>query len=253
MAYRLKYQLFTSILVISLTSLLPLSSFAAGELLQSTHLLAQNDEGTDAYDPFSDYSEFEEATEEEADINFFKNGRFFTIALVGGYRMFTDVLGKLYSPSFYFGGQVNYFFDLRFALQVVYITGNHQFNLVGNHGNVELTTTELDIKYYFNVQNVTRGLASLNPYIIIGASQNYRTLRLDGVDGYARDSAIGVTGGGGIEIPLMRNKMYFGAEAVYQYINFADKNSPIVVGTTVLNTYPRGDVIRFSGILGVNF
>ena len=38
-------------------------------------LLAQS--GTDAYDPFVDYSEFEEVSEEEADINFFRNGRFF--------------------------------------------------------------------------------------------------------------------------------------------------------------------------------
>ena len=30
----------------------------------------------DTYDPFADYSEFDEAQEEEADINFFRNGRF---------------------------------------------------------------------------------------------------------------------------------------------------------------------------------
>ncbi len=30
----------------------------------------------DTYDPFADYSEFDEAQDEEADINFFRNGRF---------------------------------------------------------------------------------------------------------------------------------------------------------------------------------
>ena len=31
----------------------------------------------DTYDPFADYSEFDASEEEEADIRFFKNGRFF--------------------------------------------------------------------------------------------------------------------------------------------------------------------------------
>ena len=36
-------------------------------------------EGDDVYDPFADYSEFEENSQEEADINFFRNGRFFNV------------------------------------------------------------------------------------------------------------------------------------------------------------------------------
>ncbi|MFN9068010.1 MAG: hypothetical protein ACK5V3_12335, partial [Bdellovibrionales bacterium] len=38
----------------------------------------------EAYDPFSDYSEFDEASDEEADINFFRNGRFLTVGLAAG-------------------------------------------------------------------------------------------------------------------------------------------------------------------------
>ena len=65
-------------------------------------LLAQN-ENSDVYDPFVDYSEFEQASEEEADINFFRNGRFFTLGFAGGYRMFTSNLGKMYTHSPYYG------------------------------------------------------------------------------------------------------------------------------------------------------
>ena len=45
-----------------------------GLVLSSPTGFAQDEEGN-VYDPFIDYSEFEEAGEEEADINFFRNGR----------------------------------------------------------------------------------------------------------------------------------------------------------------------------------
>ena len=36
---------------------------------------AQYQDSGDTYDPFADYSEFDNVTEEEADINFFKHGQ----------------------------------------------------------------------------------------------------------------------------------------------------------------------------------
>src|ERR1035437_7876708 len=64
--------------------------------------LAQFD-ADDTYDPFADYSEFDEAQEEEADINFFRHGRFVTIGFIGGLRGFTQGLGNLYTPAPSFG------------------------------------------------------------------------------------------------------------------------------------------------------
>src|ERR1700733_14940788 len=46
-------------------------------------LLAQSD-ADDAYDPFADYSEFEETMDEEEDINFFRNGRLMTLGFLAG-------------------------------------------------------------------------------------------------------------------------------------------------------------------------
>ncbi|KAL0630168.1 hypothetical protein Q9L58_010985, partial [Maublancomyces gigas] len=77
-------------------------------------LLAQAD---DAYDPFADYSEFDEAVDEEEDLNFFRNGRLLTLGFIGGYRGFTGTLNKIYSGNMSFGLFLCYFFDLRFALQ----------------------------------------------------------------------------------------------------------------------------------------
>lgn len=223
---------------------------------------AQFDDGTDAYDPFADYSEFEEATDEEADINFFRNGRFLTVGFFGGYRMFTSVLGELYQGGASYGGFVSYFFDLRFAIQIGYMTGDHPFNLlVGSNqfkGLNSVSSTSFNIKYYLNTQNVTRGLAKINPYLIGGFSQVYRTQRFNGTEGFTRDGATGFEGGIGVEFPIMRNKLFIGTELSYQLVNFSNENTEMIItgsnGTPVsTGIFPRGDLVRFLGILGINF
>jgi hypothetical protein len=250
-------------LALLLFVLLPISSQASGlHVPPNSLLLAQSDEQSDAYDPFADYSEFEEASEEEADINFFRNGRFLTIGAIGGYRVFTDVLGQMYTPAAIYGGQVSYFFDLRFALQISYITGSHGWRINASpaaySGTVEISLLSFDLKYYLNVQNVTRGLSSINPYIIAGAGQAYRSVRYDGIPGFVRDTAWSFNGGAGIEFPILRNRMYIGLEGVFHYVTFADEASrfPVLDGSgnvSATNLMPRGDFFRVSGLLGVNF
>lgn len=226
------------------------------EFYQPGVLIAQF-EGDDAYDPFADYSEFEESAEEEADINFFRNGRFFTLGFIGGYRTFTDALGDIYSDGAAFGLFLSYFFDLRFAMQLQFLTGDHKFgfnsNGVAARGNVSLTNIGLNLKYYINTQNVTRGLAQFNPYIVGGFSQVYRTATATGVDAFSKEGALGFDIGGGIEWPILRNKMYLGAQANYQLVTFKDENSEIIVNGTSTGIHPTGDVLYLLFILGVNF
>lgn len=216
-----------------------------------------DDGAFDTYDPFADYSEFEQASEEEADINFFRNGRFFTLGAMGGYRSFTGILGEIEKPAPAFGIYISYFFDLRFAIQLSYLTGDHAFalNAAGQEirGSRSVQEIGFGIKYFLNTQNVTRGLAAINPYILMGMNQVYRSIKYDSAVGVARDGALGFSGSFGLEIPMMRNKMYFGAEATYMYVSFPDENNQIVVGTTQTGVYPRGDMIRFMGLIGVNF
>ena len=218
---------------------------------------AQDEFSGDAYDPFADYSEFEQANEEEADINFFRNGRFFTIGFMGGYRSFTQILGELYKPGVAFGGYISYFFDLRFAMQLSYLMGDHSFGLNTStsqiRGNISMQEIGFGLKYFMNTQNVTRGLAPINPYILLGINQIYRSIKYDGTVGTARDGTMGFLAAFGVEIPMMRNKMYFGAEAGYEYVNFPDENNQIVVDSTATGVYPRGDVVRFMGLIGLNF
>lgn len=226
-------------------------------------LIAQT-EGDDAYDPFADYSEFEQSMDEEEDVNFFRNGRLLTLGFIGGYRGFTDKLGNYYSGNANFGLFLAYFFDLNFALQIGFTTSDHTLiipavNTSGGstspvQGTVSMSDISILLKYYINTQNVTRGLASLSPYFVGGFSQIYRTTTVSGQEEFARDSAFGFNAGGGIEIPMMRNKMYFGFQGLYQFISFADESRVVLdEDENATGAVLRGDAFLLQGVLGINF
>ncbi|MCB9073632.1 MAG: outer membrane beta-barrel protein [Bdellovibrionaceae bacterium] len=223
----------------------------------------------DTYDPFADYSEFEASADEEADIHFFRNGRFFNFAFMLGGRFFTSTLGQLNSPAPVYGMNMTYFFDIRTALQVSFTHGEHKFNLnsgtnsdgdyPGLSGNNALTSISIDMKYYFNTANITRGFADLNPYIIGGFSVNHRTIKFAAEDVLIKSSPNGVQLGAGLEVPIARNKMYLAFQAMYNYVNFPDENEQIQTTESGLQTqhpthvYPRGDFVEGYLILGINF
>ncbi len=232
---------------------------ALSSIGHSQTLLAQF-ESDDTYDPFADFSEFEDSQEEEADINFFRHGRFFTLGFIGGYRDFTNTLGDLYEGSPTYGVFLSYFFDLRFALQVSYLTGSHALSFKAPNsgttvrGDVAISNLGVSLKYYINTQNVTKGLGQFNPYVIGGFSQVYRTATVRGQEAFSKDTATAFEIGGGIELPLLRNKMYFGSQLTYSLVNFKDENSEIILaGNTQTGIYPAGDMYTLLFILGVNF
>lgn len=256
-----KFRLFAAILAFA--SLLQSSSSLAQESLapgpKNGFHLAQND-GDDAYDPFADYSEFEESMDEEEDINFFRNGRLLTMGFNVGYRGWTQTLNQIYSGNPGFGLFMSYFFDLRFALQFGYLTSEHTLLIPARNGadpvqgTISVNDLSIAMKYYFNTQNVTRGLADLNPYIITGFSQVYRTAVVAGNNSFAKDSAFAFDVGAGIEIPMMRNKMFFGAQFLFQPTNFSDEGSVIYdQNDHSTGVSPRGDTWNALGVIGVNF
>ena len=227
--------------------------------LEGSYRLAQFD-ADDTYDPFADYSEFDEAQDEEADINFFRNGRFVTVGFTGGMRGFTGGLGTMYQPAPSFGVYLSYFFDLRFALQFSFLTSDHKFRVASRDGNqvgtgtIGISTFGLDMKYYVNTQNVTKGLAKFNPYLIAGFASVERTTQIDKVAGFGKERAMGFNLGAGIELPMLRNKMYFGAQGMYQLINFRNENSEVVFADEArTGRFPNGDSYTVLGIIGVNF
>jgi hypothetical protein len=246
-----------SVRVFILLALVFLTSAPALADSQRHYLLAQSDPD-EAYDPFSDYSEFDEASDEEADINFFRNGRFFTVGLAAGQRGFTGNFAKAYKAAPTFGVLLTYFFDFRFAFTFGFLTGDHAVEFATDRttydGNVSFTYLNFDLKYYLNTQNITRGLADLNPYVLGGFSQFYRTYTISGSELSARDATMGVDLGGGLEVPMMRKKAFFGVQGVYHYVNFADESRSTINQNSERLEFPiSGDMYDLLFILGVNF
>lgn len=231
-------------------------------LLMSQQVFGQLDDNStsdDNFDPFSDYSEYMETTEEEADINFFRNGRMVNMSLHSGVRTFTETLGLLYSRGLSYGLGITYFFDLRFAGFLGFSTSDHGFKLVTNNGsttgNVGMTFLSFDLKYYLNTDILVRPLSDLNPYWLIGFNQTYRTLSLSASGDVAKDSTLGLEFGIGIEAPILRQQAFIGFQAIYRYFNFVDETQYLVDPIALLPTdvKPMGDSYDLLFSLGINF
>lgn len=218
--------------------------------------------GDDSYDPFADYSEFEADDEEEADIHFFKNGRFFNMALMAGLRSFTGTLGELSGPAPIFGLYLAYFFDIRSAIQVSINSGNHDYSIAsepalsfnGFDAEVSMTSIAFHYKYYFNTSNITRGFADLNPFLMGGVGINFRDISVIGEDIVLRSDPTSFDFGAGIEIPVARNQMYIGLQALYHFVEFPDEGEFISdADPNASSVKPEGDYFTISTILGINF
>jgi hypothetical protein len=230
---------------------------------------AQNDPGASLdqeYDPFSDFSEYDENSDEEADVNFFRNGRFLTMGFQLGAKGFTDQLATAYTPNGTYGFFLAYFFDMRFALQLGYNTGDAGFLFQDNAGNkstgnVSFSLLQIDGKYFLNPQNLTKTFGDLNPYLLGGLSNATRTYTLlnpaagGSVTGMA--SVWGLDLGAGLEIPIMKKKAYAGMQFNFHYVNFPDANSPFPMINISQQTFSvnnqSGYQYEILGVLGVNF
>lgn len=242
-------------------------AFALGLVLSllTPTLYAQYD---DQYDPFADFSEFEDDEKQRKDIEFFESGRLLTVGFLGGYRGWSGNNAQIFEGAPAFGLFLTYFFDLRFGLQVSFATGDHPTLIPpgrdpgypASPGNTSLTSLNFDLKYYFNTQNVTKGLAVLNPYLIGGFSQNYRTTTLMGEDAFNKETAFGANVGGGIEIPIMEGALFFGLQGLYRLVSFPDEGSELQNGNgpegsekSSTGVIVGGDLFEVFGVLGVNF
>lgn len=240
----------------ALALLVVCSTFQQAVASDQHYLIAQN-ELSDVSDPFSDFSEFSEGSEEEADVNFFRNGRFINFGLMFGYQIYTSQMAEVFGNSTPFGFFLNYFFDLRFAAQFTYISGQGTFAASSLNEKVStnsnLTLFSIDIKYYMNTDNVTKGLAQFNPYMIVGFTQVSRTLSNYDTANINRDSTNGFEIGAGMEIPIMDNNLFVGGQMLFHLINFENENQEIELNSEQTGKFPSGDVMTFMFLLGKNF
>ncbi len=234
-----------------------ISPTAFSSIPNESKKIAQADE-TDAYDPFADYSDFSESEDEEADINFFRNGRFFTLGAMLGNAQYTGTYGDYMTQGVNFGLFLNYFFDLRFALQFSFLSSSHDFRLVTPQTsnlitqNTKLNSMNIDVKYYFNTQNVTKGLAKLSPYMVIGFAQITQAAIQDIAT--AKSSSTGFNVGGGVEFPIMRNALYVGGQLTYQLVDFSGEGQEVIYNDVEsTNIFLNGDLINLHIVMGINF
>lgn len=223
------------------------------------HLGHAQTDTDESFDPFSDYSDFDDNSDMETDTHFFKNGRFFTVGLTGGIRGYTDNWAKTYQSAPVFGIGLTYFMDLQssiaFGLYFSDTSVGFTTNSAANRytGGVSFSGISFDYKHYFNTQNVTKGLADLNPFLLTGFTQHYRSYRISGFDTSSRDEAMGVNFGAGIEIPLNRKKSFIGLQGIYRYVNFKDETKQYLDGSEKLDLPISGDMYDFGIVIGTNY
>lgn len=217
----------------------------------------------DNYDPFSDYSEFNEASSEEADINFFRNGRLLSIGILAGGKSFLGDYSDFYGPGAVFGVFVNYFFDLQFAVQIGMTQSDHSFSFSYDGFNFNAKMRLLDLhaygKYFFNTQNMTRSFAEWNPYLIGGVSQIRRSHASQGGVSIvaSNDNTYGIDVGGGVEYIFNNKKNFVGFMFLYQFVPFASEgeylHDPNLGGNTYTNYMQKGDPFSIMATLGINY
>ncbi len=223
--------------------------------------MAQDDvQSEDNFDPFSDYSEFTEAASEEADINFFRNGRLLNIGISTGYKGFIGGdYSEYYSQTASFGAFFTYFFDLQFAVQVGFTTSDHNMSFIANDNsvfNAKMRLFDINMygKYFLNTQNMTRAFAEWNPYFIGGVSQIRRSHSTNPVI-QTTDSAVGFDIGAGVEYLFNQKKNFVGFQFLYQYVSFAGEGSPLPDPSGGSNSRYRqaGDPITLMATIGINY
>ena len=227
----------------------------------------------ESFDPFADYNEFEQQTEEEADINFLRNGRYLTLAFVTGFRGFIGGGFKdAYRGSITYGAEFNYFFDMQLSAGLSYLMGDHavafasyeneslQKVATAYSGNVNIQVVDFHMKYYFNSDNVTKGLADLNPYTLVGTGYYVRTYSLNQSLAADPDRVVGFKLGAGLEIPIMRRQAYFGTQVTYRYVQFPDENKTFIdeaagdpTGFRPISPRLDGDIYEINLMVGLNF
>ena len=137
-------------------------------LSEPSLLLARGSSSRRTFDPFIDYSEFQDNVTEQQNISFFQSGRSLSVGLFGGYESITLTMRELYGDSFtLFGASMSFFFDLNTAFQISLGFPRGHFSSI-TQNNHSFSHIALELKYYLNTQNLVEGISFFNPYVILG-------------------------------------------------------------------------------------
>ena len=231
-------------------------------LAENTNTNPINTNAINAFDPFADYSEFENTEEEMEDIYFFQNSRFLTLGIKGGLKLFTLNMAQLYMPGPVYSIYLNYFFDTQFSFQFETTLSTHRVVLqseVGSlWGNGDFFSMGVAFRYFINTLLFTKRFQWFQPYFILGVFHSSVTVAatLTEQAGTARDTGFGLDMGAGIEF-LIARKLHLGIQYSFQFITLQKEALPLTfnTGTGISDSEfrPYGDWMHISALLGVNF
>lgn len=246
---------FLSIILLSSVPFLSLGTFLdERDFSLYAELEAENEDfsETNVYDPFIDYTEFEKTEKEKKDIQFFKEGRFITLGLGLGGRLFTGSLQRHMAPFLNYGAQVGLFLNLNFMLQFYELFSIHPMQLGEDGGIFQLFGGGIDLKYFFDKERLTRSIAFFNPYLLVGFSMIQGTLIPNGEE-FRRQAELGFgfRTGGGFEIQI-GERFFTGLHVDFNFIEFGWELQEWTFrdGTS---TYLKGDLVNILYIVGLNF
>ncbi|NBX93122.1 MAG: hypothetical protein EBQ85_07835 [Proteobacteria bacterium] len=179
-------------------------------------------------DPFGDPTAYEFAEDEKADKEFFHLGRYLMLGLDFGLGSFTGGLGQTNEVAFYAGGHIIYFFDKSLAFEVRGGYARHQdsFLNVGTSVVNAVIPITAGFRFYPDVRNAPRAVAISNPYLALGGGLYIRkTADASGLEGDPTNNT-GAYAGGGLEFPIYRRHIFFGADLRYHFVQFDDESDP---------------------------
>lgn len=215
--------------------LLALSQSAGAADAQKKDRSLPPEEDDFAKTPFTEYGSFNEDAEEDAETRFMQYGRLFGVSVGVGSEGVTGNRGKLWQGGFpLLELKMHYWFDFQLAVDLAFATGKHQYpapstSAAGTMVDVATTRIGVDLKYYFDVKNLSAPISFCNPYILGGAGSFSKT-ESNEADATLNspDSALYLTAGAGLEFAIKPKKTYFELEGRVMSATFKDTNNQVV-------------------------
>ncbi len=182
--------------------------------------------------PIENYADSSQDEKQEAeDSKFYQYGRFFGVSLGLGYEAVDGNRGQLWQGGFpMVDFKLHYWFDFNIALDLGFYTAYHFYDApnVNNLGHVDVNmfNVGMDVKYYFDTQNLAAPLSFANPYLALGFGTYTHTDSSVTQGGTpSSTTALGVRGGGGLEFAIKPKSIYFELEGKIHMIFFNDNYS----------------------------
>lgn len=129
--------------------------------------------------------------------------------------------------------KVHYWFDFHLAMDLGVTIAQHSYNYPSSSslaadGTVTVNTTRvfLDVKYYFDVKNLSAPISFANPYVILGIGSFSKSETPQNTPGtVTSDTAFALDGGVGMEFVIKPKKVFFEVEGKVLSAKFQDTNT----------------------------